>query len=256
MTISLAQWAESVEGRYKDVDGSWGGQCWDLAQDYLWKCVAPGLALHTRPAAHAGWALGVWEVALGSSAQGKQLRAALDPRTGDEKAQPGDIIIWGLTRGLYPASHIAVVLEDRGTHVWAMSQNSSKARPDLPGYSAQASGPAIRQLLPKTGIAGYLRPRNMITAAPAPAAAPKPAAPRTFRLVVTSPAFVRNGPTTKHALAEGYPAALPKGTVIAVLGYVAGEPVTRGNDAWLKTKSGYYVWANNAGNNLAGLPRL
>jgi hypothetical protein len=252
MTISLNEWAASVEGRYKDVDGSWGGQCWDLVQDYLWKCVQAGLALHTRPAAHAGWALGVWEVALGSSAQGKQLRAALDPRTGDERAQPGDIIVWGLTPGLYPASHIAVVLEDRGTHVWAMSQNSSKARPDLPGYSNQASGPAIRQLLPKTGIAGYLRPRNM-----AKAAAPVPTAPRLQNRTITANGTkVRTGPGTGYAEAPGYAGGLPAGTVIAVQGYVAGQAVTPGNDAWFKTKSGYYVWANLAGNSLAGLPRL
>lgn len=156
--LTLSQWAASVDGRYIDTDRSFGGQCWDLAQDYVTRCINPDLTLYTQPAAHAGFAIGTWETVLANTWAGEQIRESFDARTGDEIARPGDIIIWHWGQLHYPMSHIAVVLEDRGDYVLCMSQNSSPARPDLPGYSPEASGPASRQLLPKLGIAGYLRP--------------------------------------------------------------------------------------------------
>ncbi|CAH0231552.1 hypothetical protein SRABI26_02662 [Arthrobacter sp. Bi26] len=47
-----------------------------------------------------------------------------------------------------------------------ISQNSSAARPWLPGYSTESTGPTILQHLTKRGLLGYLRPR-VTTPAPA-----------------------------------------------------------------------------------------
>jgi murein DD-endopeptidase MepM/ murein hydrolase activator NlpD len=75
-------------------------------------------------------------------------------------------------------------------------------------------------------------------------------------LTITSETNVRTAPNSKAPLAPGFPEGIAKGATISAIGHVAGEEVTKGNNAWIKTKSGYFVWANNAGNDLSGLPQL
>jgi len=77
-----------------------------------------------------------------------------------------------------------------------------------------------------------------------------------LREVTTEGANVRVAPWSNAPKAAGYEDGLALGAKLAVVGYVKGEPVTPGNDAWYKTKSGYFVWANAAGDNIAGLPYL
>lgn len=93
-----------------------------------------------------------------------------------------------------------------------------------------------------TAYWGYLPPTTTTTTA--------------TRTVTTAGAKVRLAPRTSAPLAPGYPDGLSLGAKIAVVGYVKGQAVTPGNDAWYKTKSGYYVWANVAGNNISGLKYL
>jgi GH25 family lysozyme M1 (1,4-beta-N-acetylmuramidase) len=64
---------------------------------------------------------------------------------------------------------------------------------------------------------------------------------------------VRTAPWTNAPSAPGYEDGLSAGAQISVVGYAKGEAVIPGNDAWYKTKSGFYVWANNAGDNIEGL---
>jgi hypothetical protein len=75
---------------------------------------------------------------------------------------------------------------------------------------------------------------------------------------VTNPvAFARTAPRSDAPLAPGYPEGIAKGATLAVVGYVAGQdPYGKGDNAWYKTPRGYYVWANAAGNSLAGLAKL
>jgi hypothetical protein len=81
-------------------------------------------------------------------------------------------------------------------------------------------------------------------------------------LKVTVPvARVRTSPAVRsNNIAPGYPDGIAQGATIAAVGYVRGEdpfPNDRStDDAWIKTKSGYYIWANNIGNSLAGLKKL
>jgi hypothetical protein len=74
---------------------------------------------------------------------------------------------------------------------------------------------------------------------------------------ITKVTNVRTAPNSKAPLAPGFPDGIAVGATISAVGHVAGEDVTgKGDNAWIKTKSGYYVWANNAGNDLSGLPQL
>lgn len=77
-----------------------------------------------------------------------------------------------------------------------------------------------------------------------------------LRTVTTEGANVRINPWSWSGKVPGYEDGLALGAQLAVVGYVKGEEVTPGNDAWYKTKSGYYVWANAAEDNIAGLAYL
>lgn len=77
-----------------------------------------------------------------------------------------------------------------------------------------------------------------------------------IRTVTTEGANVRVNPWSWSDKVPGYEDGLSAGAQLAVIGYVKGEEVTPGNDAWYKTKSGYYVWANAAGDDISGLTYL
>lgn len=88
--------------------------------------------------------------------------------------------------------------------------------------------------------------------APAPAPAPAPAEPQLFLRTVTNPvAYARTAPYSSAPCAV----EVAQGAKLAVKAYVAGQdPYGNGNNAWYVTKSGYYVWANAASDDISGLP--
>lgn len=173
MVANINVWDKGVVGSYINVDGAFGSQCWDLSQAWA-AAIQPGCTLYTtQPDGsnnYPGLAAGTWEVINGypnRTSATNHLRDNFLIVNGNEKGQPGDIIIWHYRARFYPISHTAVLLEDRGDQLYCLSQNSSGQRPDLPGYvsgydnTAGPSGPSIYQSLPREGIAGFLRPRNL-----------------------------------------------------------------------------------------------
>ena len=76
------------------------------------------------------------------------------------------------------------------------------------------------------------------------------------RTVTLEGTNVRTAPWTNASLAPSFPEGLAAGAVLGVVGYVKGEAVIPGNDAWYKTISGFYVWANNAEDDISGLTYL
>ncbi len=154
-------WLKSMAGRYIDVDGWAGHQCWDLSQAWLTAC--NGGTLWTQPSRFPGLAAGSWEVATGTGTAADDLRRHVTVHPGTERGRPGDLVIWAYGSPDYPISHTAVLIEDRGPILSTLSQNSSPARPDLPGYSTESSGPSIYQDLPRAGLLGFLRPRASIS---------------------------------------------------------------------------------------------
>lgn len=86
-------------------------------------------------------------------------------------------------------------------------------------------------------------------------AVPKPApAPALVNRIVTfDRAYLLTRPTTAAPTFASY----PKGTPLAIKGYVGGQdPYGTGDTAWYVTGSGHYVWANAAENNVSGLKFL
>jgi hypothetical protein len=150
--------------------------------------------------------------------------------------QRGDFLIWSGTTGAYPNGgfgHVAMLLKLYGDGTGDfLTQN--------PGNTA------VRRLK-LDGVVGALRYKHM------PSQAPQVA----MRTVTQNVAYARTEPRSDAPLAPNYPLGLARGAQLAIIGYVAGQdPYGTGDNAWYKTKSGYYVWANAAGNNLAGLRKL
>lgn len=153
------RWASLVSGRYVDIDGSYGGQCWDTFADY---CISVlGVPpINTWGGKWSGWAYAIWDQYWNNGAS-----KYFDLVQPHEPARKGDIPIWRLHYPHYPSTHIAVAEADAGQFVYCMSQNSSPAQPWLPGYSTSATGPNVRQYLTKQGLAGYLRRKSHIVVA-------------------------------------------------------------------------------------------
>lgn len=159
--VNFTAWANSVVGRYIDVDDWAGNQCWDLSQHWLTYC--NGGVLWTQPSNFPGLAAGSWEVATGNTYNTANLLAHVSVVPANAKGQTGDIPIWAYGSPDYPISHTAVLVEDWGGVLYCISQNSTPARPDLPGYSVESSGPSVYQELSRAGLLGFLRPRVSIT---------------------------------------------------------------------------------------------
>ena len=163
------RWASLVSGRYVDIDGAFGGQCWDTFADYCISVLGIN-PIHNYGGNWNGWAYAIWDQYETNGAKNH-----FDKISPNQPARKGDTVIWTDRHWFYPASHIAIVEGDAGSSVYCMSQNSSPAQPWLPGYSTSATGPNIRQYLTKQGLAGYLRPKARII--PAGSKPPVKAAP-------------------------------------------------------------------------------
>ena len=143
--MPFSDWLADVDGKAIDVDGAAGPQCWDLAQDYLTRCLGGG-SLRTGPSAHAGYAIGCWD---GFSSNGLNQWFTQAPATAT--MLPGWVPIWKWGALFAPLSHIAVGIQDKGNNVSCMSQNPGNAHVTT---------------LSKVGLAGYLVPKSLNNSGP------------------------------------------------------------------------------------------
>ena len=121
----------------------------------------------------------------------------------------------------------------------------------LPGYVL--GSPTLGRSDPRKVCSGYWTGKP---AAVVPAGSTTSSPGTATRTVTTQGANARTLPFSTAPKAVGYPDGFDLGAKIAVVGYVKGEAVTPGNDAWYKTVSGLYMWANAAGDDIGGLAYL
>ncbi len=155
-TETLSAWIQSVQGKYINADGAYGAQCWDLSAHWAQWIGKP--IINTGGAGRwPGWAGNM----VDAFPQTPEIAAAYDLITPDQKGESGDHVIWGDSYWYYPATHVAVLIADKGAQLQCMSQNSTPSRADNP-YPGQSSGPTTIQSLPRQGLIGFIRPRNGI----------------------------------------------------------------------------------------------
>lgn len=135
----LDQFITAHEGVTTDVDGMFGGQCWDLWSAYAQECHGVSQAATNTT---SGYADSVWTTKYTTDAE---LQAKFDRLSADVPAQPGDVAFWAFGSAAYPQSHVAIVLQDDGASLLCLSQNP---------------GPPKRLNLTKSGLLGYLRPKQ------------------------------------------------------------------------------------------------
>lgn len=134
--MNIQEWMNSVNGKIIDMDGAYGGQCWDLWSNYARN-------VYGIPAADTntvdGYAASVYTARYNRS---KALQNTFTREAGNYTPVYGDVAFWN-GNGM---NHVAIVVRDNGNGTLeTMSQNPNKA-----GYIN----------ISKNGIIGYFHPRN------------------------------------------------------------------------------------------------
>lgn len=134
--MNIQEWMNNVNGKIIDMDGAYGGQCWDLWSNYARN-------VYGIPAADTntvdGYAASVYTARYDRS---KALQNTFIREAGTYTPVYGDVAFWN-GHGM---NHVAIVVRDNGNGTLeTMSQNPNKA-----GYIT----------ISKNGIIGYFHPRN------------------------------------------------------------------------------------------------
>lgn len=134
--MNIQEWINSVNGKTIDMDGAYGGQCWDLWSHYAQH-------VYGIPAADTntvdGYAASVYTARYERS---RALQNAFTKESADYTPTYGDVAFWKRS-GM---NHVAIVVRDNGNGtLQTISQNPNRA-----GYLN----------ISKNGIIGYFHPRN------------------------------------------------------------------------------------------------
>lgn len=134
--MNIQEWINSVNGKTIDMDGAYGGQCWDLWSSYA-------RHVYGIPAADTntvdGYAASVYTQRYDRS---KALQNTFEQKSASYTPVYGDVAFWQRS-GM---NHVAIVVRDNGNGtLQTISQNPNRA-----GYLN----------ISKNGIIGYFHPRN------------------------------------------------------------------------------------------------
>lgn len=220
--MNTQEWMNSVNGQTVDMDGAYGGQCWDLWSSYARN-------VYNIPAADTntvdGYAASVYSARYDRS---QALQNTFSRESANYTPSYGDVAFWN-GNGM---NHVAIVVRDNGNGTLnAMSQNPNKA-----GYVT----------ITKNGIIGYFHPRS--ASAPAPATSNVTIIPRTYKVNVDV-LNVRSAPTTSAQVVAQYhygqTVNLAEGGVIADgyiwAHYLGGSGATRYVALAPADKSAWYL---------------
>lgn len=134
--MNIQEWINSVNGKTIDMDGAYGGQCWDLWSSYARN-------VYGIPAADTntvdGYAASVYTARYERS---RALQNTFERKAANYTPVFGDVAFWKRS-GM---NHVAIVVRDNGNGtLQTISQNPNRA-----GYVN----------IGKNGIIGYFHPRN------------------------------------------------------------------------------------------------
>lgn len=222
--MNIREWMNTVNGKIIDMDGAYGGQCWDLWSSYARN-------VYGIPAADTntvdGYAASVYSARYDCS---QALQNTFERKSGNYTPVYGDVAFWN-GNGM---NHVAIVVKDNGNGTLnTMSQN-----PDKAGYVT----------ISKNGIIGYFHPRSANTLAPAPANNNVTIIPRTYKVNVDV-LNVRSAPSTSAQVVAQYhygqTVNLSEGGVIADgyiwAHYIGGSGATRYVALAPADKSAWYL---------------
>ena len=175
--MDIQTWLDSVNGQVVDMDGAYGGQCWDLWSSYARNVYGiPVADTNTVD----GYAASVYTERYNRS---QALQNTFTRETGNYTPVYGDVAFWNGS-GM---NHVAIVVGDNGNGTLnTMSQNPNKA-----GYVT----------ISKNGIIGYFHPRTASTATPANNNVT--VIPRTYKVNVDT-LNVRSAPSTSAQVVAQY----------------------------------------------------
>lgn len=222
--MNIQEWMNTVNGKIIDMDGAYGGQCWDLWSSYARN-------VYGIPAADTntvdGYAASVYTDRYNRS---QILQNTFSREEANYTPSYGDVAFWN-GAGM---NHVAIVVRDNGNGTLnTMSQNPNKA-----GYVT----------LSKTGIIGYFHPRTANTPTPTPNNNNVTIIPRTYKVNVDT-LNVRSAPSTSAQVVAQYhygqTVNLSEGGVIADgyiwAHYVGGSGATRYVALAPADKSAWYL---------------
>lgn len=177
--MNIQEWMNNVNGKIIDMDGAYGGQCWDLWSNYARN-------VYGIPAADTntvdGYAASVYTTRYDRS---RALQNTFSREAGNYTPVYGDVAFWN-GNGM---NHVAIVVRDNGNGTLeTMSQNPNKA-----GYVT----------LTKNGIIGYFHPRSTSAPAPTPANNNATIIPGTYKVNVDA-LNVRSAPSTSAQVVAQY----------------------------------------------------
>lgn len=136
--MNIQEWISSVNGKTIDMDGAYGGQCWDLWSHYAQHVYGiPRADTNTVD----GYAASVYTARYDRS---RALQNAFTKESANYTPVYGDVAFWKRS-GM---NHVAIVIRDNGNGtLQTISQNPNRA-----GYVN----------IGKNGIIGYFHPRNRV----------------------------------------------------------------------------------------------
>lgn len=196
--MNIHEWINTVNGKTIDMDGAYGGQCWDLWSSYARN-------VYNIPAADTnttdGYAASVYTTRYNRS---HALQNTFDKKPANYTPTYGDVAFWK-RQGM---NHVAIVIKDNGNGtLTTMSQNPNKAG---------------KITINKNGIIGYFHPRNTTNTTTTIKA-------RTYRVNVPT-LNVRSQPNTHSQIVAQY----HKGQTVNLM---SGETIADGY-IWAHYKGG------------------
>lgn len=138
--ISVDQFVQNLKGKFMDADGAYGAQCVDLWILYCRQVVGGGEFILPTGYADSIWS---YQDSRGRGDLFTKVAASNSPRK-------GDVVVWAMGSQNHPSSHVAVVIEDRGSNLLVFEQN---------GWPLRSC--EIQQTT-KSGVSGYLRPQFVL----------------------------------------------------------------------------------------------